>query len=544
MRSDQEGAVRIIELDEYDGDSIVGLKYAALSHCWGGQGSFKLQTSNLSSLTKGIQVDQLPKTFQDAIQVCKYLRIQFLWIDSLCILQDSKDDWRKNAAAMYDFYHNSEVTLFALDAANSDGGLSLNRIFGERLWTTTMKISGSLWRKPQLLTEWLRHDSFATSLIANEGKNWVAGELEGAILLTRAWVFQERMAARCKIFFGRNQLFWECQHHTLGEAGRLRVEESSNDDVRFVPWLPSLKRAPWDGSLPGDPVFVWHHMIERYTSCALTEQSDRLVAISGVARMFQSSLSRGEYLAGLWSTSIVEDLAWYQLGTQPASNHTPSWTWASVEGGVRYSCSTQNLQKLSTLIDAQIPVAREASTSHAGSNTPQIFGDVSSGSLHLQGPLHMVEVTGGGYPSRAFPNAGRGYELDIFTWILPKNPTDRNTTAFDLQQESLGGPSWKRHRMGSIACFLDIEVDSKNNQFWLLALSYTESFGSKYTSCLVLVRNGDRRGEYRRVGLADIGSAHDRFGRGFKLLSEFGPLPADATVNETSSGQEHEIVLV
>lgn len=464
MRNYQEGTVRIIDLNDYDGDSIVGLKYAALSHCWGGQGRFKLQTSNLSSLTKSIQVDQLPKTFQDAIQVCKYLKIQYLWIDSLCILQDSNDDWRKNAAAMYDFYHNFEITLFALDAANSDGGLSLNRIFGERLWPTKMKISGFLWRKPQFLTEWLRHDSFATSVMANEGKNWVAGELEGAILLTRAWAFQERLAARCKIFFGQNQLFWECQHHTLGEAGRLRIEEISNDDVPLIPWLPSLERAPWDGSLIGDPVFVWHQMIEHYTSCALTRQSDRLIAISGVARTFQSSSPRGEYLAGLWSTSIVEDLAWYQLRTQPASNHTPSWTWASVEGGVRYSRSTRNLHKLSTLIDAKIQLAREASIFHPGSNAPQLFGDVSSRSLRLRGPLHMVEVTGGGYSSLAFPNAGIVYELDIFTWIPGKNPTDKNT-AVGLHQESLSGPSRKRHRMGSIACFLDIKVDSNNHQF-------------------------------------------------------------------------------
>lgn len=75
MGNYQESTVHIIDLDDYDGDFIVGSKYAALSYCWDGQGSFRLQTSSLSSFTKDIRVDQLLRTFQDTIQVCKYLKI-------------------------------------------------------------------------------------------------------------------------------------------------------------------------------------------------------------------------------------------------------------------------------------------------------------------------------------------------------------------------------------------------------------------------------------------------------------------------------------
>lgn len=90
--------------------------YAALSHCWGTKESLKTVTSTLDEHLNGISSAKFPKTFQDAIVVCRRLGIPYLWIDSLCTIQDSKDDWATQSAQMSDIYSNAIVTI-STDAA-------------------------------------------------------------------------------------------------------------------------------------------------------------------------------------------------------------------------------------------------------------------------------------------------------------------------------------------------------------------------------------------------------------------------------------------
>ena len=95
----RQGRARLIELHD-TADPAVNIEYAALSHCWDGQSNFNLQSSNISSFKQGIRVDQRLKTFRNAIQVCDFLDIRCLWIDSLCNMQDCRKDWLENAATM------------------------------------------------------------------------------------------------------------------------------------------------------------------------------------------------------------------------------------------------------------------------------------------------------------------------------------------------------------------------------------------------------------------------------------------------------------
>jgi hypothetical protein len=79
-------------------------KYAALSHCWGGKQSLIMDKSSLHRHKQGIPFESFPKSFQHAILICRRLEICWLWIYSLCIIQDSKDDWAIQAAKMSDIY--------------------------------------------------------------------------------------------------------------------------------------------------------------------------------------------------------------------------------------------------------------------------------------------------------------------------------------------------------------------------------------------------------------------------------------------------------
>jgi hypothetical protein len=84
-----------------------------LSHCWGLVDFFKLTTKTLSLMLAGIGTDTLASTFQDAIRTARFLGVEYLWIDALCILQDSKEDWELESATMGKVYGNGLCNLAA-----------------------------------------------------------------------------------------------------------------------------------------------------------------------------------------------------------------------------------------------------------------------------------------------------------------------------------------------------------------------------------------------------------------------------------------------
>lgn len=71
-----------------------------------------------AKLTVNIFLSDLPPLFQDAIIITRQLGLRYLWIDSLCIIQDSLRDWETEAAKMASIYQNSYVTISATDASN------------------------------------------------------------------------------------------------------------------------------------------------------------------------------------------------------------------------------------------------------------------------------------------------------------------------------------------------------------------------------------------------------------------------------------------
>lgn len=96
--------------------------YAILSHCWGKSKSFTTTSQNLELHERSIDFAAMPKTFRDAIELTRELNIRYLWIDSLCILQDSDIGKGRQCAKMGDYYRNSLVTLSALNSRDSTEG--------------------------------------------------------------------------------------------------------------------------------------------------------------------------------------------------------------------------------------------------------------------------------------------------------------------------------------------------------------------------------------------------------------------------------------
>ncbi|KFA76717.1 hypothetical protein S40288_09390 [Stachybotrys chartarum IBT 40288] len=156
-------------------DLPLGTKYVTLSHCWGGVVPTKLLKTNLSDFKDHIQFDQLPKTFQDAIVVTQNLGARYLWIDSLCIIQDDEQDWQHEAAMMVDVYRNAICNLTAASSRDSSGGLCLDH---DIHFTQPVKAWFKTSREGTTLHNFWPEDV------------WHQGYSDG-VLISRGWIFQE-----------------------------------------------------------------------------------------------------------------------------------------------------------------------------------------------------------------------------------------------------------------------------------------------------------------------------------------------------------------
>jgi hypothetical protein len=101
--------------------------YASLSHCWGGILETETTKGNMRSHMEGIFIRDLPKCFREAVQLCQKLKIRYLWIDALCIIQDDPVDWDREASRMDAVYENAELVISAVDSHSSQGSLSFQR---------------------------------------------------------------------------------------------------------------------------------------------------------------------------------------------------------------------------------------------------------------------------------------------------------------------------------------------------------------------------------------------------------------------------------
>jgi hypothetical protein len=116
-----EGRPRLIECDNVPKDS----EYISLSHCWGSpsSGMIMLTKQTLESFKKMISPETLPQTFRDAMHVARFVGTPYLWIDSLCIIQDSKEDWQREALRMWEVYAFAFLNISTTASRSSSEGL-------------------------------------------------------------------------------------------------------------------------------------------------------------------------------------------------------------------------------------------------------------------------------------------------------------------------------------------------------------------------------------------------------------------------------------
>ncbi|PQE30002.1 heterokaryon incompatibility protein [Rutstroemia sp. NJR-2017a WRK4] len=303
-------------------ENLGSWKYATLSHCWGTLKSVTLSQSNIDSFKKEMPPAALTQTFKDAIEVAQALGIDYIWIDSLCIIQDKdSDDWAVESAKMSDVYGNSHLNIAATSAPDCRHGLfqdgKEHRNTSFRAWTS--RKSESYHCVPP--------DMYKKAMLE-------------APLIQRGWVVQERLLSSRTVHFTSTQVFWECNRGTACEAYPLGMTE-------YVTYVGSIDHRTLKKSLLE---FKWDHIVQLYTSCSLSFGQDKLPAISGVANAMKI-FKKCEYVAGLWADDTFPlQLCWKVSSLWPdrlpkPKYRAPSWSWAAVDSPVTYSQTAVDYRK-------------------------------------------------------------------------------------------------------------------------------------------------------------------------------------------------------
>ncbi|KAM6534210.1 hypothetical protein FALCPG4_007142 [Fusarium falciforme] len=349
-------------------------------HCWGNPANVKpLQTTkdSYNARIEGINWAELPTLFQDVITLLRKLGLCYLWIDSICIIQDDDGDWLEQSAQMAGVYSNSYLNLAA--AAAKDSSQSL---FEQRLQVFAGADNDAFGRPsgPSLhLEKWATHvirsrDIASASILVRPhnqlGHNCVLGdETTGreaeCPLLDRAWVYQERLLAPRTAFFSRSELMWQCREFSGCECRELdnhwnilpqaeAISEQNNlsslDRQLESPcwekrWFEKIRRNSGSPVATQNARNFWLLCVAQYSSMALTRESDRAHAIAGVALKIRE-VTNDRYLAGLWYQDLPRALTWASFpdlkSIKNATRHEggiPTWSWISTHSGSHLSIS-------------------------------------------------------------------------------------------------------------------------------------------------------------------------------------------------------------
>ncbi|KAH7086181.1 heterokaryon incompatibility protein-domain-containing protein [Paraphoma chrysanthemicola] len=275
--------------------------YVALSHCWGPPAHRPLMTtrSTLADHQAGIPWTTIPRVYQDAITATRRLGFEYIWIDSLCIVQDSHDDWLKESQRMGDVYQYARLTIAASHAAESEQPC----FFPRPPPPTAVEL-------PHVTSDVQSNSSIYASVLFTD---YDGISPESGALASRAWATQEWLLTRRMIFYTEESLVWSCKMISQRETGASFHSTARNTR--------------------------WKAIVEKYSDRQLTNRTDRLIALEGVRGEMAKKRGNDEYCFGLWKNSMPDQLLWYCAVPAQRSRcelDLPTWTWASAIDRVRF----------------------------------------------------------------------------------------------------------------------------------------------------------------------------------------------------------------
>ncbi|KAE8450832.1 hypothetical protein EG329_005745 [Mollisiaceae sp. DMI_Dod_QoI] len=476
------------------------LPYMTLSHCWGKVEMFTLLATNIAELMEAIPLRKLTQLFRDAIDLTRRCGISYLWIDSLCIIQKSEDDWKAESATMGDVYKNSWCNIAGTGFSDGQAGLYVKRD-PDTLYPQKFDLDV---RDPQEIPQPVNIIE-ADQQPPLESPNICSGKyycIEDAIdsditrapLLQRGWVYQERVLSARLLHLGSRQIFWECKEMEASETFPNGLPHQMRSGFKkkagFEGLYDSLREKSEDEVRKNAASYyrrdaimaVWKDVRAGYNSKDLTFYKDKVNAIAGVARQAQTIL-REPFIAGLWEGSLLQQLLWFfdindkiQLSFKPPAEtyQAPSWSWLSLNEPVR-DLELASPTPLATILDYKV--------NHIDKSD---FVEITSGYLRIQGRLARAtfvdtykeflsqgKLIGGGYNSIKLQSSKENLMIKPFFFPDCYRSVLMEKHAIYPLPDALGGMT-----------------------FYLLPLMQDSS----YWAGLILKSTGTR-GEYQRSGL-------------------------------------------
>ncbi|KAG8157871.1 hypothetical protein KVR01_012143 [Diaporthe batatas] len=308
-------------------------RYAALSYCWGPGTQVKTLQGNLEEHKRSIRVTQLPQTVQDAIRVTREVGIRYLWVDALCIIQDSPDDdWPREAAQMPEIYKNAMVTISAAAATDTTQGF-----LGDREPVLQSILQSSRLPVYKYVSDDDQDETLANFellgeifLARDENLGYDIKKFDDEAINTRAWCLQESWLSPRLLVFGSGLPRWICLEHERMygvDHPKDRYDWDTQDKVRR-----QIFNDPVNSTLVGhsqrarsEYLQQWGSLFHNYTRRNLTFKTDKMAAISGIAKEMQKLL-QDRYVAGLWESSLPHSLLWNHVndGDPPTAVATTS----------------------------------------------------------------------------------------------------------------------------------------------------------------------------------------------------------------------------
>lgn len=210
-------------------------RYIALSYCWGDGIGLQATKSNLSELLRGIDEDELPATIIDAVELARYLGVQYLWVDALCIIQDDSEDWLHESAQMSAVYAQAFLTISASSVASSRSSfLHQSRGNKEILFQLEDDTTSNRHDDTDVNDGETRRSMLAVRRTAQSGFHQGRRDVIIDPSMRRAWTLQEHMLSTRLVSFSTDEVQWTCR--------TLRACECGNPEDLQSPRFEELQR--------------------------------------------------------------------------------------------------------------------------------------------------------------------------------------------------------------------------------------------------------------------------------------------------------------
>lgn len=316
--------------------------YCTLSYRWHAHTFFTTTRSNIEQLRNKVPVDQLPKTIQDAITITRTLGIRYLWVDAITIIQDDPEDWTREASEMDSIYRNSILTIAAVDEPNEDVGIFRSRKYNPRPYRRQ--------QDPDMKPGYFDYNHPFVYFSKN-ARARPSGELD-----TRGWCLQEQLLSPRILSYADSELFWDCatthasESWPGGTSASVRVDKAKTgltaEDLRVLKSFVAKHDGQGQGLTEKEKLLaygLWRGAVEEFTNRSLSQETDRLIAIKGLASLVGGWV-HDNVISGVWKNDLARHLLWWVHTIRnpdlrlhrPLFFRAPSWSWASVIGTIDY----------------------------------------------------------------------------------------------------------------------------------------------------------------------------------------------------------------